>query len=146
MKRRSKVGILYLQAQSTAYNFSEPVEGAAALATFYFLLRRFFEILIGFFTNLFDCSGLAIADHIVYAPDFLNNMTKDQKIYDNKNRTYPALNSVSCGRADSVYAVSYCLERLDAKTSIAVSLLPGTLLVWTSFTLALVCGGYSSFL
>jgi hypothetical protein len=127
------------------HDFLDLVEGTVALATSFLPFGKLFETLVGFFAGLLKCDGPVIADNIIYAPGFLNNMTKDQKACDNKNYTYAPPN-VLCGTDDSVYTVSYCIERLDAKTSTAASLLPGSFSFWTTLALAVVCGSYSIFL
>ncbi|KAL1601451.1 hypothetical protein SLS60_006366 [Paraconiothyrium brasiliense] len=93
--------------------------------------------LVGFLSGLSNCTGPVVADNIVYDLAALNNMTQNQKTCNTKNYTYEPP-TLFCGTGNSSYTVTYCLERLDAKTSGAVGLLPGIFLGVTSLAVAIL--------
>jgi hypothetical protein len=91
------------------------------------LVTTLFNTLFGWIANLFDCTGTVVVGNVVYAPDTLNNLTQHQKICETKPYIFASPHD-ACGKANSSYIVTYCLERLDAPPvpkSIAVKPLPG---------------------
>ena len=92
--------------------------------------------LVDFFTGLTDCSGSVAADNIVYAAKTLKNMTKNQRDCDTKtyNSSKPGVNVCD----ESFYTITYCLERLDAETSNAATLVSGGLLALVGLVISML--------
>lgn len=89
----------------------------------------------------FNCSGPVVVGNAVYTAESLNQMTQNQKICD--TRTYAYETPFTC--SDSNYTVTYCLERLDAKTSAAVNMRPNAMLSIGSLAMALLGGSFALF-
>lgn len=92
--------------------------------------------LVDFFTGLTDCSGAVVADNIIYPADKLRNMTKNQRVCNTKTYNSSKAGINLCD--ESLYTITYCLERLDAETSDAVSLVPGSLFALLSLFIAML--------
>jgi len=95
--------------------------------------------IIGSITDLFNCTGAAAADIIGYDSKTLNDMAQNQQACNTKNYTY-APPKAFCGIDDSLYTVTYCLERLDAKPSGSgtVNLMPGTFMMFVGFAVGMI--------
>ncbi|KAJ4347886.1 uncharacterized protein N0V89_009258 [Didymosphaeria variabile] len=115
-------------------SIEEFVSGVADLASLLPGIGGFFGSLVGFLTDLSNCTGPVVADNIVYAPATLDNMTQNQKVCNTKNYTN-ASPHLLCGTDNSSYTVTYCLERL---TSNAVDLVPGIFLAVVSLAVAIL--------
>jgi hypothetical protein len=107
------------------------------------IVTTIFTTLFGWISGLFDCTGAVVVDRIVYYPDALNNLTQHQKLCDTKKYSFESPHD-ACGKENSSYSVTYCLERLDApdRKSAAVALLPGGGATLLSLAVVLLFGGF----
>ncbi|KAF2128128.1 hypothetical protein P153DRAFT_358248 [Dothidotthia symphoricarpi CBS 119687] len=135
-------------AVETTSQFLESIAGVAGKAPGILglaadVLGTFLGFIGDFFEELLDCAGAVVVGNAIYTPDTLNSLNQNQKICDTNDYSYSAPNV--CGGGNSSYTVTYCLERLDAKSA-AANLLPGLFLPLFGLAVVLICGGYGSFL
>ena len=101
---------------------------------------KLLSLVLGYVGDLFDCSGPTVLGNLVYTQDTLKNMNQNQKDCADKTDTFESPNVVTCGPSNSSYTVTYCIERLDPKSSAASGLRPGSLISLTGFMMAVVWG------
>lgn len=109
-------------------------------------MAKLFDIALGFFGDTlfqaFNCSGPVVVGNAVYTAESLNQMNQNQKACDTRTYAYDVATFSIC--SDSNYTVTYCLERLDAKSA-ASSMRSDALLSTTSLALVFLGGAYALF-
>ena len=97
------------------------------------------SIVLGLIGDLFKCDGPVVVGNFVYASGDLNKLNQNEKACGTTPYTYEV--PETCGFSNSSYTVTYCLERLDAKSA-AANLLPDLSIPLVSLAAVLLFGGY----
>jgi len=108
--------------EELAFNFVEGIAAvAAAIPGPQALPAKLLSIVLGVIGNPLNCTGPVIVGNALYTKDQMDELEQNKPTCETKEYRYDTPFACAPTGQNSSYSVTYCLERLDAKSAAAAS-------------------------
>ncbi|KAH6861041.1 hypothetical protein BKA58DRAFT_44965 [Alternaria rosae] len=127
--------------EELAFNFVEGIAAvAAAIPGPQAIPARLLSTVLGFIGNPLNCTGPVIVGNALYTKDQMDKLEQNKPSCETKSYGYESPFACAPTGQNSSYSVTYCLERLDAKSAAAASS-PSLFALVASLVVAIVYSG-----
>jgi len=108
--------------EELAFNFVEGIAAvAAAIPGPQALPAKLLSIVLGAIGNPLNCTGPVIVGNALYTKDQMDELEQNKSTCETKEYGYDTPFACAPTGQNSSYSVTYCLERLDAKSAAPIS-------------------------